>query len=67
MRMSFIVNDAEFSLSIEDDGKGFDATVQHIGFGLENMKRRSEKFGGNCVVISTSGKGTMVKYSLPIN
>lgn len=67
VRMSFIVNDAEFSLSIEDDGQGFDATVQHIGFGLENMKRRSEKFGGKCAVTSSPGKGTTVKYSLPIN
>lgn len=41
------LTEAGFTLSIEDNGKGFDSTHQVAsGHGLQNMRLRLEKIGG---------------------
>ena len=56
-----------FSLSIEDNGRGFDAGAQSSrGHGLQNMRRRLEELGGRCEITSKPGAGVRVTFSLSI-
>jgi signal transduction histidine kinase len=56
--------------AIEDDGCGFDPEIvfatsgQH--YGLIGMRERAEKLGGELKVTSSSGNGTLVRFSLPL-
>jgi signal transduction histidine kinase len=60
--------DAGISITVEDDGQGFDpdaavATAGH--FGLVGMRERAESIGGTLVVLSRPGQGTIVKATMP--
>ena len=52
---------------IEDDGRGFDAGVEHRGTGLHNLQLRAAQAGGTLHVESQAGKGTRVTLSLPLD
>ncbi len=65
LRVAFA--DGILSLSIEDNGCGFDPAIAPPGNGLANMKRRLEDIGGACVIESQPGKGTVVRAKLSIN
>jgi signal transduction histidine kinase len=54
------------TLSVQDDGCGFDPSAQAGGSGLSNMKRRLADIGGTCCIRSERGKGTKVEMTLPI-
>jgi signal transduction histidine kinase len=64
-----------FTLSLEDDGCGFDpsrpvvAAVDRLssGNGLGNMRRRLAEIRGRFQVESASGKGTRVVFVVPVN
>lgn len=63
----------ELSVSIKDDGKGFDlaplsdVTNKSFGLGLRNMNSRASLIGAKFLMNSTNGKGTEVYISLPLN
>ena len=67
---------SEFHLRIEDDGAGFarhpvqphDSTGSqgHEGLGLTNMQRRIESLGGVFRLDSSSGAGTRIWITVPI-
>ena len=48
-------------LRISDDGRGFDVTKPHSGFGLIAMRERAESLGGSLRVESSPGAGTIVE------
>jgi signal transduction histidine kinase len=50
----------ELTLTISDNGRGFDATKQHHGLGLRSMYERAEMIHGELLVESTPGRGTRV-------
>ncbi|WP_454853858.1 hypothetical protein [Rhizobium binxianense] len=51
---------------MRDDGRGFDPAVPKPGhFGLIGMVEFAELVGGDCVVESARGQGTLVRISLP--
>jgi signal transduction histidine kinase len=52
------------SISINDDGKGFEPGVE--GNGLSNMRRRATLVGGHLAVHSASGRGTTVTLEVPL-
>lgn len=62
----------QFSLTVQDDGKGFDIgkvksrEMTESGAGLRNIKRRTELIGGNCQLESTLGIGTKIRLQLPV-
>lgn len=56
-------NDA-ISISIEDNGNGFNKNNVVLGNGLNNMKKRARELGANLLINSSSGKGTSVIMSL---
>ena len=54
------------TMTIKDDGNGFDPQAQHSGIGLYSMRERAEVLGGNFIIESTLGQGTQVRVSLPV-
>jgi signal transduction histidine kinase len=53
--------DDTVTLSIADNGQGFDTALQaHLGVGLLSMQERMKSLGGDVRVESTPGKGTRI-------
>jgi NarL family two-component system sensor histidine kinase LiaS len=48
------------TLTISDDGQGFDTTAPHTGIGLHSMRERAKVLGGICTIKSAPGEGTSV-------
>jgi signal transduction histidine kinase len=53
-------------LSIQDDGKGFDAKAgfQGSGFGLIGMSERAEQIGGLMSLAASPGQGTSISVTV---
>jgi two-component system sensor histidine kinase DegS len=54
------------TLSIRDDGSGFDLGAASDGFGLLGIRERVELLNGELTVESEPGKGTVVRTRLPV-
>lgn len=54
---------------IADDGIGFDVNEilasKTRGLGIQNLYQMSESLGGNTIIDSTIGKGTIIKITIP--
>ena len=57
-----------FSLTVEDDGKGFNTDIisKTNGMGISNLQERMQAFNGN-TDIQSSGEGTVVYISFELN
>jgi signal transduction histidine kinase len=55
-------------LSIQDDGRGFDASTvkAYTGHGLQNMQERARALGAQLRVDSAVGQGTSIEVKLPV-
>ena len=51
---------------IEDDGKGYDMTIQSKGIGIRLMQKRAESLHGTIVIESQKGRGTLIHFSFPV-
>lgn len=51
---------------IEDDGEGFDVVENWHMPGLAAMRGRMQLIGGDCIISSEIGKGTKIKFVLPL-
>lgn len=66
LTISGVIAGSHVDLSIEDDGKGFDANgelnslIAHRHFGLANMKERAHIIGAEMEIHSQKGKGTEI-------
>jgi len=56
---------AGLTISISDDGSGFDVETVDQGLGLVNMAERTRRLGGGLDIETTPGSGTVVSISLP--
>ena len=63
--VEIVEDEQRVTLSIRDDGKGFDADIAHSGFGLLGMRERVELVEGRLLIDSTPGEGTLVRAELP--
>ena len=59
-------NNNSVYLSITDDGKGFDTSVQSKGIGFINIFSRVDAFGGEVKLISAPGKGCTIEIVFPL-
>lgn len=59
----------ELTLTVTDDGKGFDvaAAQSRGGIGLISMRERIETVGGQCEIRSIQGRGTTVVARVPVS
>ena len=66
--ISMIRDDEGLSVSIEDDGRGFDTGFieESSGIGLRNIRSRIEFLKGTVEIDSKPGKGTLVIIQLPL-
>lgn len=52
---------------VEDNGLGFDPVKAELpGHGLSNLRRRSERLRGSCLIKSEPGGGSVVTFSAPL-
>ena len=65
-RVSVRQESGRIVLTIQDDGKGFDAQ-QERGMGLLGMQERVSHLGGTFSVESQPGQGAIVCIVLPVN
>jgi signal transduction histidine kinase len=76
VRISMTPAPSGFSLSVEDNGIGFNAAGTEAaakkssrlsaGNGLANMRKRMKTIGGECQIESVCGKGTRVKFTVKL-
>ncbi len=59
--------DQIFTISIRDDGCGFQPDDKLVGNGLKNMKQRIDNIGGDCQIESQPGQGTTIQLQLKLN
>jgi signal transduction histidine kinase len=62
-------SDNLIEMQVADDGRGFDpaSTDERGGMGLTTMRERAERVGGTFTVLSSPGKGTMVKVAVRVD
>ncbi len=65
-------NNNRLTITIEDDGKGFDPAhddreSKFQGHGLSVMKERAESAGGCFDLESEPGRGTVLRIDVPLN
>ncbi|MGH2573277.1 MAG: sensor histidine kinase, partial [Actinomycetota bacterium] len=56
----------ELTVTIRDDGQGFDPAATPLGTGLTNMSDRLAALGGALEVRSAPGEGTTVTGRIPV-
>jgi signal transduction histidine kinase len=72
IRLRLVHEDEQLVFDIEDDGIGFDTEAsggqgaEGSGMGLNNIRERTEIFGGRFFLESKPGAGTMVRCRWPI-
>lgn len=53
-------------MQVQDNGKGFDASVNTSGNGLKNMAARAQAIKGKWTQLTEPGKGTSIAIEIPI-
>jgi len=64
VRISLVAD--RITLTIRDDGHGFDLTNQPAGMGLSTMRERAEAIGGTLTINSTLWQGTTIEVTAPL-
>jgi two-component system, NarL family, sensor kinase len=60
-------NHVLLTLTITDNGKGFNVAGTRPGTGLQNIKKRAALLKGSATITSTANTGTQIKIEIPIN
>lgn len=58
--------DDVFTMTITDDGNGFDTGATAYGMGLRSMQERLAQLNGRLTIHSTPGQGTQLTATLPL-
>lgn len=53
------------TLTVQDNGKGFDVSSARTGFGTITMRTRATRLGGELLVLGIPGMGTTVRVTVP--
>jgi len=65
LAMRLTRTDGHLHLRIADDGRGFDPSRSNGGMGLDNMRERVARLGGQLSVVSEPGDGTRLEAMIP--
>ena len=55
------------SITVEDDGLGFDVKQKRKGLGISNIMHRAEAFNGRVEIHSKKGEGSRIVVTIPYN
>jgi signal transduction histidine kinase len=66
VRVQLTFHDPTLTLTVSDNGCGFDSSRAPAGNGIANMRRRLEAAGGACEMESSAGRGTRVTFRLQL-
>lgn len=61
-KIEFSYSHSVLTMTVSDNGKGFDTSKENTRNGLRNMKYRGEKVGGKVTIRSEIGQGTTVTF-----
>jgi len=64
--VKFCANHRQITLTIKDDGIGFNAEKKRSGIGLSNIYDRVQLYKGTAVLTTAPGKGCLLEISLPV-
>jgi signal transduction histidine kinase len=64
--VNFGTKDNLLTLTVQDDGVGFDCFQEKEGNGLKNMPHRAEQIGGKMEIFSVKDKGTNITFTMPV-
>ncbi|PCI10979.1 MAG: hypothetical protein COB73_02695 [Flavobacteriaceae bacterium] len=64
--LEFANNNGYLKIHIKDNGVGFNLDNQKNGIGLENIKSRTERMGGKCIINSSINLGTSIHIEVPL-
>jgi len=67
VEIALVYANDEITLTVTDDGRGFDVDGKRSGFGLSSMQERAEALGGKLAVGSVPGKRTSVSCTVPVS
>jgi signal transduction histidine kinase len=65
VRVAVHGGDDDVSLTIQDDGIGFDSKAPRSGIGLTGIEERVRELGGSLAIVSQPARGTMLKVDVP--
>jgi ligand-binding sensor domain-containing protein/signal transduction histidine kinase len=66
-KVSISLNDSMFTVTVQDNGGGFDPREQTAAAdGLLNMRERMTRLGGECDINTANGRGTTLRLILPL-
>jgi signal transduction histidine kinase len=57
----------QVSVTVRDDGAGFDPATAMTGFGLVGMRERAKLLGGTIDTVSVPDRGTTIRVTLPVS
>ena len=66
VRIEVRLDASELALSIEDDGVGFDPSVESRGHGLSSLRQRAALLRARLAIVSSPGAGTSIELSMPL-
>lgn len=67
VRVHIEEDQGKITLSIEDDGVGFNTSAKHPGMGLRNMLERANSVAGELTIRSEVEYGTQVTFSVEVD
>ena len=66
VKITLIRTQRGFSLSVTDNGKGFDIEAHSSGRGLQNMRERAKRISAELNIHSRAGEGTQIALEVPL-
>ena len=70
IELAFEINEKQVMLSVNDDGCGYDSSTmtntKRGHFGLVGMRERAAQLRGELKMTSAPGKGTEIKFTMPV-
>jgi len=66
VKIEFTIRGNKLTMSLTDNGKGFDEKKESLGEGIKNIMKRAEKIKGKLTINSDYKNGTIIKYEGPI-
>jgi len=65
--VQLMMHENTLTITVEDNGVGFDTGATKEGLGLRNLQTRVSSLDGHCTIESETGRGTSVYIEVPIN